>query len=590
MSKSRLDRREMLAALLGLPMALSGCSSEKPLPPQLTGQIVGPSDTLGHRLRKAERPSPAADAWQTVGVVIVGGGIAGLAAAWRLQKAGFHDFTVIEMESQPGGTSASGSSDLVAYPWAAHYLPVPMKENRALVSLLDEMGILEGRDAEGEPVVAEQFLCRDPQERVFYMGRWYEGLYLNAGASAADRAQLAAFMAEMDRWAGWRDGRGRRAFALPIATGSDDAEVTALDRLTMAQWLDQHGWTSPRLRWLVDYSCRDDYGTHSEDTSAWAGIFYFASRIRRPGFRSQPLITWPEGNGRIVAHLYGQVQDRVRLGWLVADIRGREQGARSTEQGESQSHALLPAGYHLGGSLLPALEVVMLDRTGNAVRGLRAEQVIFAAPQFLAGHIIRDYRQSPPAHVREFEYAPWLVANLFLHGRPAGRGFPQPETSPAQFRPPSFPLAWDNVLYESPSLGYVVATHQTDLDRGPTVLTYYHAFADGPPQDSRAKLLAMDWESCADLVLSDLARAHPDIRTLVDRLDVMRWGHGMIRPRPGFCRGPARKAAAQPYRGIHFANTDLSGVALVEEAFYHGLRAAEEVLSARRIEFKSLLG
>ncbi len=540
----------MLAALLGLPAVLSGCSARR-TPPQLTGRIVGPSDKLGHRLRQAARPSPSADAWQQCGVVIVGGGIAGLAAAWRLQRAGFHDFTVIEMEPLPGGTSASGSSDLVAFPWAAHYVPVPMKENDALVSLLDEMGILEGRDAEGEPIVAEQFLCRDPQERIFYKGRWYEGLYLYAGSTAEDRAQLKAFLAEMDRWAAWRDGRGRRAFALPTAAGSDDADVTALDRLTMTEWLDRHGWTSPRLRWLVDYSCRDDYGTTSDQTSAWAGVFYFASRIRRPGMRSQPLITWPEGNGRVVDHLYGRAKDRVRLGWLVADV--------------------IPQST-MGAS---GLDVVMLDRSGNDVRGLHAEQVIFAAPQFLASHLIRDYRQSPPAHLREFHYAPWLVANLFLHARPGGRGFP---------------LSWDNVLYESPSLGYVTATHQACIDHGATVLTYYYPFTGDAPREARAELLEMGWEDCADLVMSDLGRAHAEIGRLVDRLEVMRWGHAMIRPRPGFLWGTARKAAARPYRGIHFGNTDLSGVALLEEAFYHGLRAAEEVLAARRVEFRSMLG
>jgi len=31
----------------------------------------------------------------------------------------------------------------------------------------------------------------------------------------------------------------------------------------------------------------------------------------------------------------------------------------------------------------------------------------------------------------------------------------------------------------------------------------------------------------------------------------------------------------------HFAHSDLSGVALFEEAFYHGLRAAEEILAER---------
>ncbi len=484
-------------------------------------------------------------------MAIVGGGIAGLAAAWRLAKAGFHDFTLIEMEPRPGGTSASGTSEISAFPWAAHYVPVPMKENAALVSLLDEMGVLEGRDAEGEPVVAEQYLCRDPQERIFYKGRWYEGLYLYAGATADDRAQLQAFQTEMDRWAGWRDARGRRAFALPVAAGSDDAEVTVLDRLSMGQWLDRHGWTSPRLRWLVDYCCRDDYGTKSEQTSAWAGVFYFASRIRRPGMKSQPLITWPEGNGRIVSHLYEQVKDRVRLGWMAAEIIPRT---------EKES----------GGT-----DVVMLDAAGDHVRGLHAEQVIFAAPQFIARHVIRDYRRAPPAHVGEFEYVPWLVANLFLRDRPGSLGFP---------------LCWDNVLYESPSLGYVVATHQTGRDYGPTVLTYYHAFAGDSPRDARAKLLDMDWDDCAAFVLTDLGRAHRELGSLVDRLDVMRWGHAMIRPRPGFLWGAARRKAAEVYRGIHFANTDLSGVALLEEAFYHGLRAAEEVLAARRVKFRTMLG
>jgi hypothetical protein len=54
----------------------------------------------------------------------------------------------------------------------------------------------------------------------------------------------------------------------------------------------------------------------------------------------------------------------------------------------------------------------------------------------------------------------------------------------------------------------------------------------------------------------------------------------MVRPRPGFVWGGARQAAIQPYRGIHFAHSDLSGIALFEEAFAHGVRAADEVLAA----------
>src|SRR5579864_8892466 len=138
-------RRDVLAALLGVPAALAaGCSGKKPPLPE--GEIVGASDGVGHRLRQASyRPEPDAGRWQKKGVVIVGGGIAGLSAAWRLLLAGFDDFVVLELEQQPGGTSRSEKSGTFAYPWGAHYLPVPFLENRAMVTLLDELGFLEGR-------------------------------------------------------------------------------------------------------------------------------------------------------------------------------------------------------------------------------------------------------------------------------------------------------------------------------------------------------------------------------------------------------------------------------------------------------------
>ena len=76
--------------------------------------------------------------------------------------------------------------------------------------------------------------------------------------------------------------------------------------------------------------------------------------------------------------------------------------------------------------------------------------------------------------------------------------------------------------------------------------------------------------------------AHVGMDALAERLDVMRWGHAMVRPTPGFVWSRSRVAAREPFRTIHFANTDLSGIALVEEALWHGVRAAEEVLGDRR--------
>ena len=537
-----MNRRELLAAFLGVPVALAACRENK-TPPLPAGDIVGQSDIFGHRLRDGLRIEIPQEAWSNIPVVIVGGGIAGLTAAWSLRNAGFHEFVLLELERAPGGTSRSGTSGSFSFPWGAHYIPAPMKENTALISLLDEMGVIEGKDNDGEPIIAEQFLCRDPEERMFYKGRWYEGLYLHAGATADDDQQMAKFNAEINRWVSWRDGKGRRAFTLPVSACSDDAEVTALDRISMGAWMDQQGLVSPRLRWWVDYACRDDYGMTLNQTSAWAGLFYFCARVLKPNVESQSLITWPEGNGRLVNHLGERVKAQVQLDRAVVELTPAQDG----------------------------VEVVTIDSSGREPRGYRAKHVIFAAPQFMARYVIRPYRDNPPPHVSEFQFGSWMVANLTLKDRP------KPSS------PRDFPLAWDNVFYESESLGYVVATHQRGIDRGPTVFTYYYPLCDENARTARTRLLETDWRGWADITLTDMSRAHADIRSLVERLDVMRWGHAMIRPRTGFMWGQARRAAAKPFRSIHFAHSELSGVALFEEAFDHGLRAADEVLNSIRV-------
>ena len=106
-----------------------------------------------------------------------------------------------------------------------------------------------------------------------------------------------------------------------------------------------------------------------------------------------------------------------------------------------------------------------------------------------------------------------------------------------------------------------------------TTLFFLRSYSDM----TREEMLRLQWADWADLVMSDLRVAHPDIDSLVTRVDVMCWGHAMIQPRVGFMWSDERIEAARPIDGIHFAGTDLSGVPLIEEAFYHGVRAADEV-------------
>lgn len=456
-------------------------------------------------------------------MLVVGAGAAGLSAAWRLRGAGLDDFAVCELDPEVGGTARCGRNAHTAYPWGAHYLPAPLSTKGPVPRLLRELGAM---NADG--TFSEAALIREPEERVYYRGTWYEGLYLRAGASPDDLAQLERFEKKMEALASARDAKGRRAFTVPVAACSDDSEWTQLDRLSMSQWMEREGFTSQRLLWLVDYACRDDYGATSAGTSAWAGIWYFTARLHHAGF-----LSWPEGNGRLIAQLASSAgAERLLRGLLVHALERNE------------------AGW-----------LVHAVNARGEPTAFQARQVVLACPRLIAARLVDGVSATA------FRYSPWVVANLSLKGLPRSRGFP---------------LAWDNVLYSSKSLGYVVATHQRARasDAGPTVFTWYYPLTGDDPRYERERLLATtrdDWET---VVRADLWPAHQDLDGLAERLDVMRWGHAMVRPYPGFIWGPERRAAAEPRFGsLHFAHSDSGGLALFEEACHHGVRAAEGALA-----------
>jgi hypothetical protein len=132
---------------------------------------------------------------------------------------------------------------------------------------------------------------------------------------------------------------------------------------------------------------------------------------------------------------------------------------------------------------------------------------------------------------------------------------------------------------ESPTLGYVDAMHQTlrtHVDK--TVWTFYWALAEGSPAQNRWLLLSTDWKYWKEAILHDLERVHPDIRQCLSRIDIMRMGHAMARPKVGAIFSPERRKLAKLQGNILFANSDLSGFSIFEEAQYRGITAAETAL------------
>ncbi|MCL4800557.1 MAG: NAD(P)-binding protein [Burkholderiales bacterium] len=540
-----MRRREFLAAGAAACAAVACGRKAAPLPP---GTLSGTAHRVGHLLRDGTIDAGPAELRKRA-VVIVGGGIAGLSAAWRLRLAGFDDFEILELEDAAGGNARWGENPVSRYPLGAHYLPLPTRESRAVRLLLAELGVLRGDPDAPAPAYDERALCFAPQERLYRDGLWREGFEPLAGASARDRDEWRRFHDRMAAFKAARGADGRRAFAIPMALSSRDPRFLALDRLSMRDWLAGEGYAAEAVHWLANYACRDDFGCDYREVSAWAGIHYFACRdAQARDADPDAVLTWPEGNGWIVRGLLARVAPPLTAGALVHRV----------VEGERE----VALGVHLA-------------RERRALE-IRAEHVVWAAQLRFAARALAGADAGLVAALAEFDHAPWLVANLTLAEPPWERH--------------GAPLAWDNVLYESPGLGYVVATHQ-DLAsrRGPTVITYYEPLTGTPTAAARERLLATSREAWAARVLADLGRPHPELARITERVDVFTNGHAMVRPRTGFVWGDARERVLRHAGRVHFAHSDVSGFSLFEEAQYRGVAAAERVLARLAIRDGTVL-
>ncbi len=524
-----VTRRAALAAGVG---ALAACARSERA--DYAGAWLGASDARGHRLRERQTPSAAATRQRT-DVVIVGGGVAGLACARALARVGIDDFVLLELENAVGGNSRGHAMAGARCPLGAHYLPLPGPDAREVSELLFDLGLL--RHAAGRTVADQRHLCHSPQERLFFDGAWHEGLLPPADPGSRTMQQYRGFAREVDRV------QRELPFTLPTQRAAWTDGHRALDAVPFAHWLAQRGLDDAQLLWLLDYSCRDDYGAGVSEVSAWAGLHYFASRhgFAAPGdemAEREPVFTWPEGNAWLVERIAEPLRARLRGAHTVLQVIEERQ----------------------------RVQVLALHEPTQQALAFDAKAVVLAVPLFVARHMLRTPMPALDAAAAPLRHAPWLVANLQLR-------------APLLDRAIGAPPAWDNVRYGAPSLGYVSASHQSlSADARATLLTAYWTL----PSRERAALLQSDWRPWARRVIDDLAVAHPDLPHKVQRIELMRYGHAMSVPVPGARGDPALAALASLSGRVQFAHADLSAYSVFEEAYTHGVRAAASVVAALR--------
>jgi predicted NAD/FAD-dependent oxidoreductase len=539
MGGGQWTRRATLAVPLAALPSWTACTRHPET--GFAGGWVGASRERGHLLVDAAAPGQVPDAQGRCAVAIVGGGVAGLAAARALMRSGIDDIRLFELEDGSGGNARGHTMAGMACPLGAHYLPQPGPQAHEVRELLHDLGLL--KMVAGREVPDERHLCHSPQERLWIDGQWTEGLLPPADPGSERERQyrhFARLVAHATRTLG---------FAIPSVRAPWKPGHAELDAMTFARWLQMNGLDDPALRWYLDYTCRDDYGADAAAVSAWAGLHYFGSRhgFQAPGDDvpgRDGVFTWPEGNAWLTRRLAEALGERAIHGAVVRRV-------------EVTKHAV---------------DVdVTLAATGRTMRWT-AEQAILALPLHAAVRVVAE----PPAALRQaaavVPHAPWLVTNLQLKAALTDK--------------PGAPPSWDNVLYEpdattrSGALGYVDAMHQTLRPvHGATVLTAYWALgrADAVQTGRQRRALADDASATwSGRIVADLARAHPDLPDKIARVDLMRYGHAMALPVPGV-RDLAALRALAPGRAasrLHFAHGDLAGYSIFEEAYTLGVTAA----------------
>lgn len=538
----RPTRRQLLghAAGLAVTAAVAGYAHTRLRPPTPTLSVRRMGLPLGHLLRDGRLPAPSAQ-WQA-DTLILGSGAAALSALWWLHRHGRRDILLAQGPEPHGNNAAYRYDAALAAPSGAHYLALPSRESGHVRQLLADLGILQGDPAAAEPHYRETDLVHAPMERLWYQGRWQHGI--EPPEEDADSRRFAAFVREQAQAVG-HDGKKR--FAIPLELSSEDAQWRALDRETFAHWLSRHGYRSPGLLWYLNYCCRDDYGIGLEQTSAWAGLHYFAARNNG----SDAVLTWPNG----LAHLSRAIEKHTGLLQAAAPdaAPGHPQAlaASATAIDEQADHVRVQLYLH----------------EQRQTVTVRARRVIAAMPLNIAARITARAQDYGLAADTLPPQVPWLVSNFVL------RAFPREHKD--------FPLAWDNVAYQGTGLGYVSAANQLINTAKPprTIFTAYTALNHAPPAEVRRWLLEAPDQALLDTAAAELVGIygrrfwHHVIHT-----DIAVRAHAMAAPVPGFLSNPALGALRRHQSRLVFAHSDMSGYSVFEEACWQGVRAAEKIL------------
>ena len=297
--------------------------------------------------------------------IVVGGGVAGMSAAYQLRH---EDFMLFELSDLLGGSSAGSSYKKTPLCHGAHYdLSYPNYYGPEVLQMLKELKIIyHDRFSNSWKFVDKQFLIpKNRESQTFAHGNFRKDVL-------PDGETKTQFIELMKSYAG----------KMPMPTRLIDEEYRFLNTITFHQWLRQHFSIAPEFAEGLDYHMKDDYGAGADRVSALAGIHYFACRP----YYTQPveLFSPPEGNSYFINKIHEHLpKESIFSSHLVKMINERNSG----------------------------FEVQVVDAKRREVIQVECEKIVYAGHKHSLKYIYpRDFHL-----FQKTEYAPWVVVNFVLN-------------------------------------------------------------------------------------------------------------------------------------------------------------------------------
>ncbi len=370
-----MKRREFIkySSLATLPLILQRCdwvSSDPDFPITVFTDIH-----TGHLVFESFN-YPIVDGGE-LDYVVVGGGVAGLSAAYQLRN---ENMLLFELSDDLGGTSSSGLHDGNPFCQGAHYdLEYPANYGKDVLDVLKELNIINYQDwKKSWGFVDREFIIAPRRQSQCYAYGEKRPEVLEEGP------ELDAFESILESFAG----------KMVMPTTELYPEFHHLNEVSFYDFLKERMELNDDFKRGIDYHMLDDWGGRSDQVSALAGIHYFQCRPYEK--QVVELFSPPKGNGYFIDKLaQGISSDKLMTSHLVKQIKKESSGF--------------------------SIEVV--DVKAKTVKVYRCDKLVYAGQKHALRYILPDQYSL----FEQNEYASWLVLNFVLNQPLKKLGFWQNE-------------------------------------------------------------------------------------------------------------------------------------------------------------------